>query len=215
MSRAFFFCSKQPHGTVYKLKSLPFQAFRYNPNRFIGCCRRRKMEDFMPKNKFQSVIFTLMMVFCMVFCMTVYTVALGAGGLTYSVFLTAIKEMWIEYVIVFVLIFFLISPTAVKLGHRFVNQKTDSPLLVIVSIQCFTVMMIVPAITLIVTFIHNGFTAAWFTQWITTAAKCFPAALFLQVFYIGPLVRTVFRAIFDRKTSVAAPEVFESVPESE
>ena len=174
-----------------------------------------KMEDFMPKNKFQSVIFTLMMVFCMVFCMTVYTVALGAGGLTYSVFLIAIKEMWIEYVIVFVLIFFLISPAAVKLGHRFVDQKTDSPLLVIVSIQCFTVMMIVPAITLIVTFIHNGFTAAWFTQWITTAAKCFPAALFLQLFYIGPLVRTIFRAIFDRKTSVAAPEVFESAPETE
>lgn len=36
----------------------------------------------MPKTKFQSFIFTLMMVFCMVYCMTVYTVSLNSGGLS-------------------------------------------------------------------------------------------------------------------------------------
>lgn len=59
----------------------------------------------MPKTKFQSIIFTLIMVFCMVFCMTCYTIALKMGGLTSQVFLLAIKEMWLEYVIVFCLIF--------------------------------------------------------------------------------------------------------------
>lgn len=48
----------------------------------------------MPKTKFQSIIFTLMMVFCMVFCMTAYTIALKMGGLSYTVFALAIKEQF-------------------------------------------------------------------------------------------------------------------------
>ncbi|MGN0969006.1 MAG: hypothetical protein ACI4O3_07015 [Oscillospiraceae bacterium] len=43
----------------------------------------------MPKTRFQSFIFTLLMVFCMVFCMTVYTIALKMGGLSYPVFALA------------------------------------------------------------------------------------------------------------------------------
>lgn len=150
----------------------------------------------MPKTKFQSVIFTLIMVFCMVYCMTVYTVAYNAGGLSYTVFLAAIKEMWIEYVIVFILIFFVISPTALKLSGKLIDRTKNSPIISIVATQSLTVMMIVPAITLIVTFIHGGFTAAWFTSWITTAVLCFPMAFFLQVFYVGPFVRFIFRRIF-------------------
>lgn len=55
----------------------------------------------MPKTKFQSIVFTATMVFCMVFCMTVYTIAMKFGGLSYTVFGLAIREMWMEYVIVF------------------------------------------------------------------------------------------------------------------
>jgi hypothetical protein len=80
----------------------------------------------MPKTKLQSVIFTAIMVFFMVFCMTVYTVALGAGGLTYMTFAIAIKEMWIEYVIVYILALFVVSPLALKLAFRFINPKEDN-----------------------------------------------------------------------------------------
>ena len=66
----------------------------------------------MLKTKFQSIIFTAMMVFCMVYCMTVYTLAMKFGGLDYSVFAFAIREMWVEYVIVFLLIFFVITRLA-------------------------------------------------------------------------------------------------------
>lgn len=158
----------------------------------------------MPRTKFQSVIFTLMMVFCMVYCMTVYTVALGMGQLTYGVFLAAIREMWVEYVVVFCLIFFLITRNAVKFAGRIIDTKKDSPIFFTVAVQSFTVMMIVPLITLFATFFHNGFTGAWFTQWITTAAQCFPCAYCLQVFFIGPFVRFLFRTIF-KKQLAAAP----------
>lgn len=43
----------------------------------------------------------------MVYCMTCYTVAIGMGGITRWVFEIAINEMWVEYIVVFVLIFLL------------------------------------------------------------------------------------------------------------
>lgn len=158
----------------------------------------------MPKTKFQSLIFTLIMVFCMVFCMTVYTISLNGGGLSYGVFIEALKEMWIEYAIVFVLIFFLITKAAMKLAFRIVDPAKDKPIMVTIAIQSFTVMLIVPSITLIATFLHGGFTADWFTRWITTAAKCFPCAYCLQIFFIGPFVRWIFRSIFQPSAKAAA-----------
>ena len=61
----------------------------------------------MPRTRFQSFIFTLIMVFCMVYVMTCYVIVRNMGGLSYSVFWIALREMWIEYPIVFVLIFYL------------------------------------------------------------------------------------------------------------
>lgn len=164
----------------------------------------------MPKTKFQSIIFTLMMVFCMVYCMTVYTVALGAGGLSGNVFLSAIREMWIEYMIVFVLIFFLITGNSLKFAGRIIDPEKNSPIIFTIAIQSFTVMQIVPMITLCATFLHNGFTENWFIQWITTAAVCFPAAWFLQVFFIGPLVRFLFRSLFRNQAAAQGVMVIAS-----
>ena len=153
----------------------------------------------MPKTKFQSIVFTTMMVFCMVFCMTVYTIAMKFGGLSYTVFGLAIREMWVEYVIVFLLIFFVITKLAQKLAFRIITPGVDKPIFLILAIQCFTVCLIVPSITLFATFFHNGFTADWFPQWIQLAFLCFPVALCLQVFFVGPLVRLVFRTVFKKQ----------------
>lgn len=153
----------------------------------------------MPKTKFQSTIFTLMMVFFMVYFMTVYTKTLGEGGLSYGVFAAALKEMWIEYLIVFVLIFFLITRTALKLAGKIIDPGKNSPIILTIAIQSFTVILIVPMITLCATFLHNGMTDSWFIQWITTAALCFPAAYCLQIFFVGPFVRFLFRTIFSKQ----------------
>ena len=55
---------------------------------------------------------------------------------------------------------------------------------------------IVPAITLFATLVHNGISSQWFCQWIQLAVICFPMALCLQVFFVEPLVRLIFRTIF-------------------
>ena len=153
----------------------------------------------MPKTKPQSLIFTLIMVFCMVYLMTVYTISDKFGGLSIPIFWIALKEMWIEYVIVFLLIFFVITKLAQKLAFRIVNPVNDKKILIILAIQCFTVCLIVPTITLIAVFIHNGFSTEWFVQWITLAVKCFPAALCLQIFFVEPFVRLLFRTIFKKQ----------------
>lgn len=153
----------------------------------------------MPQTRFESFVFTLMMVFCMVYCMTVYTVSLGSGGLAYAVFGAAIREMWVEYLVVFLLMFFVITKNAQRLAFRVVTPGKDNPLLVTLAIQCFTVCQIVPVITLFAAVLHGGLTADLLTRWITLAVQCFPMALCLQVFFIGPLVRLVFRSIFRRQ----------------
>lgn len=150
----------------------------------------------MPKTKFQSIIFTILMVFIMVYCMTVYTISIKFGALSYQVFYLAIKEMWVEYLVVFCLIFFLITNTAKKLAFRIINPESVPPIFIILCIQCFTVCQIVPIITLFATFIHNGLTPNWFCQWIQLAIICFPMALCTQIFFAGPFVRFIFRKIF-------------------
>ena len=146
----------------------------------------------MPKTKFQNVIFTAIMVFCM----TVYTIALKFGALSYQVFSLAIREMWLEYVVVFCLILFLITNNAKKLAFWVIKPAEVQPIFVILAIQCFTVCQIVPVITLFATLVHNGFSAKWFCQWLQLAVTCFPMALCLQVFFVGLFVRLVFRTIF-------------------
>lgn len=153
----------------------------------------------MPKTKFQSVIFTAIMVFSMVYSMTVYTMAVENGKLDGSIFVTAIKEMWVEYAVVWILIFFIITNIAKKAAFRIVNPKEDKPIFIILAVQSFTVMCIVPAITLFATFFHHGFTNQWFVQWVTTACLCFPMAYCLQIFFIGPLVRTIFKFLFSKQ----------------
>lgn len=153
----------------------------------------------MPKTKFQSIIFTVMMVFCMVYCMTVYTIALNFGSLNYRIFTLAIKEMWLEYAVVFLLIFFVITKNSKKLAFKVINPNNTQPVFVTLSIQCFTVCQIVPVITLFATLVHNGVTVNWFSQWIELVVKCFPMALFSQVFFIGPVVRFLFGIIFKKQ----------------
>ena len=49
----------------------------------------------MPKNKVQEVIFTVLMVFVMVYAMICYNIAVETGGMTNLVFLHAFRELQI------------------------------------------------------------------------------------------------------------------------
>ena len=63
----------------------------------------------MPKNKFQDVVFTIIMATVMVYGMVVYNVALNTGGVTGQTFLLALHELPIMVPIAFVLEFFIVG----------------------------------------------------------------------------------------------------------
>ena len=52
--------------------------------------RRRK---YMPKTKFENIVFTLFMSFLMVYAMICYNIALNMGGMSNQVFLLAFHEL--------------------------------------------------------------------------------------------------------------------------
>ena len=76
----------------------------------------------MPKNKFQEVIFTIMMVFVMVYAMICYNISLNMGGMSNEVFLAAFHELIIMGPIAFILDFFLVGPIAKK--KAFIHTPT-------------------------------------------------------------------------------------------
>ena len=148
--------------------------------------------------KLHCIVFTALMVFCTVYCMTIYAIARKLGGSSGPVFLLAIREMWAEYLLVFLLIFFYITHLAQKLALRIIPPGALPPIFFTLAIQCFTVCLIVPCVTLFATFYPQRLHCRLASQWLQLACQCFPVALCLQVFFIGPLVRLLFRALFRR-----------------
>ena len=122
----------------------------------------------MPKNKFQEVIFTIIMVFFMVYAMICYNISLNIGGMSNEVFLSAFHELIIMGPIAFILDFFIVSKLA---------------------FMC-------PLMSLAATILFKNAGSQFIAVWIQTTAMNFPAAFFWQLIYAGPIVRFIFRHIF-------------------
>lgn len=71
---------------------------------------------FMPNTKQESVFFTAVTAWLMVYGMTLYNLVLAMGSFTNASFLLALKEMWLEYVLIFLCAYFISSPVAKKAG---------------------------------------------------------------------------------------------------
>ena len=122
----------------------------------------------MPKNKFQEVIFTIIMVFFMVYAMICYNISLNIGGMSNEVFLSAFHELIIMGPIAFILDFFIVSKLA---------------------FMC-------PLMSLAATILFKNAGSQFIAVWLQTTAMNFPTAFFWQLIYAGPLVRFIFRHIF-------------------
>ena len=158
----------------------------------------------MPKTKFQNFIFTLMTAILMAYSMIVYSVAINSSdGLINQTFLIALKEFPIECIIVFLLAYFIASPIAKKLAFRIVNPKEDNKMFVILSIQTFTVIVMVSLMSIYALFAQNLINSNIICNYIILYCKNFIMAYPLQIFFVGPLVRNVFRIIFKKQLKQA------------
>lgn len=61
----------------------------------------------MPETKFQSIVFTAITAWIMVYIMTLYNIVLAMGSFTNATFLMALKGMWVEFIIIFLCAFFI------------------------------------------------------------------------------------------------------------
>ena len=150
----------------------------------------------MPKNKFQEVVFTLIMATVMVYGMIVYNVALNTGGVTGMTFVLALHEMPIMVPVAFVLEFFVVGKVAGMLAFKFMRPD-DSPQFITYAISICICCIMCPIMSLIATILFKDNCS--FGVFVQTWAMNFPMALLYQLFYCGPFVRFVFRCIFKNK----------------
>lgn len=155
----------------------------------------------MPRTRIQELTFSVIMVILMVFCMTVYNSA-HVNGLSYGCFWEALLSMWPEAIAAFILVELAGNPLVKRLLHFVIDTDTAKPTAVAVARAGLTAFFMCPAMTLFVTIFHNGLTSQTPLIWLHSIIVNFPFALLLQIFYLGPLVRFLFRLIFRIRPNV-------------
>lgn len=153
----------------------------------------------MPKTKFQEVIFTIMMVFVMVYAMICYNIALNVGGMNNTVFLSAFHEFVIMAPVAFILDFFFVGHIAKRTAFRIVNPEKENPFHLVIAISVVSVAWMCPLMSLAATILFKDAGSQFIAVWLQTIALNFPMAFFWQMLYAGPFVRFLFRQIFREK----------------
>lgn len=151
----------------------------------------------MPKTKSESIIFTAVTAWIMVYIMTLYNTVLAMGSFTNTTFLIALKGMWIEFIIIFLCAYFISGHIAKYFAFRVV-QPDDRPIVIIFAIQIFTVVSQVALASILGVYHGFGFTSQFIPNYLTTYCKNFIMALPVQLFIAGPIARLIFRTIFRR-----------------
>ena len=163
----------------------------------------------MPKTKFQEVIFTILMVFVMVYAMICYNIALNTGGMSSTVFLSAFHEFVIMAPVAFILDFFFVGHIAKKTAFCIVNPERENPFHLVLVISAVSVAWMCPLMSLAATILFKGVGNHFIAVWLQTVVLNFPMAFFWQILYAGPFVRFLFRQIFREKANT--PEASKSL----
>lgn len=156
----------------------------------------------MPKSLGQEILFTILMVFVMVYAMVCYNIALAMGGLSNSVFLLAFHELPIMMPLAFVLDFIIVGPIAKKVTFSKFNPEQSNPVFIILSISICSVWLMCPLMSLAATILFKGgFQKEMISIWLQTTAFNYPMAAFWQLLVAGPLVRSLFGLMFRNKNA--------------
>ena len=153
----------------------------------------------MPKNKFQEVIFTIIMVFFMVYAMICYNIVLNTGAMTNQVFLSAFHELTVMGPIAVVLDFFIVSKLAFACANRMVDFRSCHPFSMILAISVASVAFMCPMMSFFATLFFKHAGNQFIAVWLQTTFMNFPVAFFWQLISAGPIVRFIFRHIFPEK----------------
>ena len=186
-------------------------------------------EKTMPRNQFERMMFALMTVIVTVHAYVFYSLYVVNGATLMSVtgqtgVLKAIDAMggvymlgrslpiWtvvlVEFILAYTLEVTVGSPMSFKLACKVFDMKTTHPVLFETAIICATVGIMCPAMSFLAAFLYYPYYAGFnvitlLANWLKLVCFNFPFAFFSQLFFIQPLIRTCFKAVFKRKSGTA------------
>lgn len=176
----------------------------------------------MPSNQFQRMVFAFLTVLVTVHAYVFYSLyvingttlmqvtgadsvirALNAQGGVYM--FGRMLPIWaiilIEFVFAYGLECVMGSPCSFRLASKNFNMKETHPVIFETAIICCTVGLMCPAMSFLAAWFYYPYYAGFhiFTllgNWLKLVCFNFPFAFFSQLFFIQPLIRTVFRVLF-------------------
>ena len=146
---------------------------------------RKRRNHIIPKTKLESIVFSAVTAWIMVYIMTLYNTVLAFQG------------MWLEFVLIFLCAYFISSRVAKHFAFRVVKPG-DRPIFIILAIQIFTVISQVALASILGVWHGYGFTSQFLPNYLVTYCRNFIMALPVQLFLAGPVARWLFRLLFRR-----------------
>lgn len=182
----------------------------------------------MPKNQFQRMIFALLTVIVTVHAYVFYSLyvvngqtlmevsgtdgvisAINAQGGVYMFgrFMPIWSVVLIEFCFAYLLEVTIGSPCSFKLASKVFNPQETHPVIFETAIICATVGIMCPTMSFIAAVIYYPYYAGFnvltlLANWIKLVCYNFPFAFFSQLFFIQPLIRTVFKVLFRKSAAV-------------
>ncbi len=178
----------------------------------------------MPRNQFQRMVFAFLTVVVTVHAYVFYSLYVVNGNTLMTIngttsvldaidkqggiyMLGSYMPIWavviIEFILAYSLEMIMGSPCSFKLASKVFNPQETHPVLFETAIICATVGLMCPAMSLIAAFLYypyyNGFDViTLFANWLKLVCFNFPFAFFSQLFFTQPLIRTVFKFLFQK-----------------
>lgn len=178
----------------------------------------------MPRNQFERMIFALLTVVITVHGYVFYSLYVVNGSLLMALngtdsVLAAIANqggvymfgrylpVWavvlVEFCLAYGLEVTMGSPCSFKLACRVFDPRTSHPMIFESAIICATVGLMCPAMSFLAALLYypyyTGFhVVTLLANWLKLVCLNFPFAFFSQLFFIQPLVRTLFKVLFRR-----------------
>ncbi|MCD7981153.1 MAG: hypothetical protein LUF32_02375 [Clostridiales bacterium] len=179
----------------------------------------------MPQNQFQRMMFALITVVITVHGYVFYSlyvingsyfsslegatsvisgINIQGGVYAFGHYLPIWAIILIEFCLAYTLENVLGSPCSFRLASRVFNPAETHHMIFETAIICATVGLMCPAMSFLAAWMYYPYYAGFsvvtlFANWLRLVCFNFPFAYFSQLFFIQPLVRTIFRAVFVRK----------------
>lgn len=178
----------------------------------------------MPRNQFQRMVFAFLTVLVTVHAYVFFSLYVVNGNVLMSVtgetsviraidaqggvyMLGRFLPIWaivvVEFCLAYLLEIVMGSPCSFKLAAKVFDPAKTHPVIFESAIICATVGLMCPAMSFIAAWLYYPYYSGFhlitlLANWLKLVCFNFPFAFFTQLFFIQPLIRTVFKALFCR-----------------